>query len=491
MGTPLPVPDEQLEEVALSSAGELIIKEDLQQLIPSPAPAPVQLALPREKVNAQFRELLGKGFETCFGGLFLIIPFLLQTRVWRLAQRLWADSRKGLGSLQIFLLLFFSALGGVKNINKLKNVQDIGLAVLAGLPKLPSPAAVHNYLDRVKSSSLTAVKLHTSRILKKIGLIRGRIINIDVHVTEYFGKQHLPEGHHGTKNKPVKCWCTLVAQDQDTKNPIYHYTYLKHLSIFEILPDFIQKVRSVVGGAPWFTLVFDREFFKGEFFAELIKTPRTKFITLAKNYKTIIEQLEVLPEKCFRALCEGKEVMTTYLHVTGCETPLRTIVIKLLDTGKLIALLTNDEKTPEELLILRYARRWRIENLFKDTAAFLHLDRLPGIKQTKIDTLLYLKFLAFTMFNYLRLQLGGAYATLNLESMFERILNTKARVQLVGDQLVVRFAYFKDQEIVMERYRHLNAKLLRNNIDPNVPWLGNAKLVFLFEDKYGNVVSRW
>ncbi|MEW5897966.1 MAG: hypothetical protein AB1652_02190, partial [Bacillota bacterium] len=106
-------------------------------------------------------------------------------------------------------LLFFSALGGVKNINKLKNAQDIGLAVLAGLPKLPSPAAVHNYLDRVKSGSLTAVKLHTSRILKR--LIRGRLINIDIHVTEYFGRQHLPEGHHGTKNKPVKCWCTLVA----------------------------------------------------------------------------------------------------------------------------------------------------------------------------------------------------------------------------------------------------------------------------------------
>ncbi len=78
LGTPLPVPDEQLEEVALSSAGELIIKEDLQQIIPSPAPAQVQLALPREKVNAQFLELLGKGFETCFGGLFLIVSFANQ-----------------------------------------------------------------------------------------------------------------------------------------------------------------------------------------------------------------------------------------------------------------------------------------------------------------------------------------------------------------------------------------------------------------------------
>jgi len=80
LGTPLPVPDEhgQLEEVALNPAGELILKEDLQQIVPSPASAQVQLALPREKVNAQLRELLGKGFETCFGGLFLIFSFANQ-----------------------------------------------------------------------------------------------------------------------------------------------------------------------------------------------------------------------------------------------------------------------------------------------------------------------------------------------------------------------------------------------------------------------------
>jgi|GEM_PF-4440065 len=119
-GNPSPVEDRLtgFGSFFVNPAGELIIKEDLQQIVPSPVPVPVQLALPREKVNARFRELLAKGFETHFGGLFLIIPFLLQTRVWRLAQGLWADSRKGLGSLQIFLLLFFSALGRVKNINK-------------------------------------------------------------------------------------------------------------------------------------------------------------------------------------------------------------------------------------------------------------------------------------------------------------------------------------------------------------------------------------
>jgi hypothetical protein len=56
-------------------------------------------------------------------------------------------------------------------------------------------------------------------------------------------------------------------------------------------------------------------------------------------------------------------------------------------------------------------------------------------------------------------------------------------VQLVGDRLIVKFSYFKGQETAIERYRNINAKLRSCNIDPRVPWLGNAKLRFVFEDK--------
>jgi hypothetical protein len=45
--------------------------------------------------------------------------------------------------VQVLLLLIFSSLGGLKSINKLSCCQDIGLAVLAGLPKLPTPASMH------------------------------------------------------------------------------------------------------------------------------------------------------------------------------------------------------------------------------------------------------------------------------------------------------------------------------------------------------------
>lgn len=435
----------------------------------------------RSDISKNLLELLTAGVDTYFGGLFLLIPFLLQIKVWDLAGMLWpfkGKGSKGLTPTQVFLALFFTALGGLKNLNRVRNIQDTGLFLAAGLPKVPSAATLHRYLDSLNEKCLPGVKLKTARLLKRIGLIRGRIINIDIHASEYFGKQALPKGRHGTKRKAVKCWCTMVAHDQDTNNPILHETYLRHLNPFEVLPGFIARIRSVVGGAPWFTLVFDREFFKVEFFAQLTRMPKTKFITLAKNYKTVVEQLEAVPESAFKKLCEGKELAATYLHVTDCPARLRLILIKLLDTGKLIGIITNDEKTQPDMLVLRYARRWRIENFFKDVNALLKLDHLPGIRQPKIDGMFYIKFLVFSMFNYLRQQLGGQFASMNIESMFESLFHKKARLKIENDCLVVRFSYFKGQETIVERYRYLNEKLRYQNIDPRVPWLESLKLEF-------------
>lgn len=490
-----------LAKVSVSPDGDLILDEiaseelhidkehDIQTLAVSNVPA---FGKSRGDVATALMKLLTGGVETYFGGLFLLIPFLLQIRVCDLARTLWPGKEKcsrGLAPAQVMLAIFFSAISGLKNLSKVGAVQDPGIAIAAGLPHLPSGATLHQHLNIIEASVLDEIKLKTARILKRIGMIRGRIINIDIHVSEYFGYQKLPEGHHGTKKKSVKCWCNMTAQDQDTGNPIFHYVYLRHQNPFEVLPGFINKVRSIVGGAPWFTLVFDREFFKGEFFARLVKMPKTKFITIAKNYKTIVEQLEQVPESAFHKLCEGKDLATTYIHVTDCAAPLRLLVIKVLDTGKLIGLITNDEKTAPEMLVIRYARRWRIENLFKDVEAFLKLDHLPGIRQPKIDSMLYIKFLAFSMFNYLRQQLGGQFASMNIESIYDALLHRKAHLQLVDDRLIVRFSFFKGQEIVIERYRNLDAKLRFHNIDPRIPWLGNARISFVFEDKDGIPVS--
>ena len=498
LGTPvLSGEPEQVSAIGLDANGDLVLREhgdtaldkiSSDKELPAKTQIKVSLGAPQAKVADVLQNILKMGFETRLGGLFLLIPFLLQAKVERFATMLWPLKKRGLQPIQGLLLMIFATLGGVKRLSRLSCYQDIGLAVLAGLPKLPSPALMHRFLEQVKQGQLAKLKLSLARVLRRTGIIPGRIINIDMHVTEYFGKERLPEGHHGTKNKPVRCWCTLLAQDQETMNPIYHEVFLSHLNPIELLPGFVKKLREIIGQVTYFTVVFDRGFFKGALFQELQSLQRVRFVTLAKGYQKIIEQLEAIPTSHFRDLCSGKAVVDTFVHITDYDGPLRTIVIKLLDTGKLIGILTNDQKTPDVDLILRYARRWRIENLFKDTNSFLNLDRLPGIKQVKIDAHLTVKFFAYSLFNLLRNQLGGGYRSMTPETMFDKLFNKKARVQLHGDRLTVRFSYFQGQEIVVERFCNLDRKLACNNIDPKVSWLGNVKMQYVFEDKDGNII---
>jgi len=134
----------------------------------------ISLALPPEKVQKTLQNLLEVGCETRLGGLFLLIPFILQTKLERFSAMLWpVIKQKGVQPLQVLLLLIFSALGGLKSINKLSCYQDVGLAVLAGLPKLPSPTLMHQFLDRIKAGQLLKTKLSFARVLRKIGMIPG------------------------------------------------------------------------------------------------------------------------------------------------------------------------------------------------------------------------------------------------------------------------------------------------------------------------------
>ena len=190
--------------------------------------------------------MLAHGYETYFGGLFLIIPFLLQAKVWRFAGELWTDvSAKGLGAMQVYLVLLFSVLGGIKDLNRLRDIQDLGLAALAGLPKLSSPASLHDYLGRVKLSGLTIVKLSTARVLKRMGLIRGGVVKIDVHITEYFGKEQLPKGQHGTKEKSgCRRFESCMANQENQGLPGFPGAFFARLSAGLSATRLTSRVRS-------------------------------------------------------------------------------------------------------------------------------------------------------------------------------------------------------------------------------------------------------
>ena len=58
-------------------------------------------------------------------------------------------------------------------------------------------ATLHQHLNLIEAKALGEAE--DSQDIEKDRLVRGRIIKIDIHVSEYFGDQKLPDGHHGPR----------------------------------------------------------------------------------------------------------------------------------------------------------------------------------------------------------------------------------------------------------------------------------------------------
>lgn len=69
-----------------------------------------------------------------------------------------------------------------------------------------------------------------------------------------------------------------------------------------------------------------------------------------------------------------------------------------------------------------YGKRWRIENLFKE-AIFLNIGKLPGTALNKVASMLAIKLIGYDIVSCLRRDLGGEYANMEIEGIYDKFLN--------------------------------------------------------------------
>ncbi len=141
-------------------------------------------------------------------------------------------------------------------------------------------------------------------------------------------------------------------------------------------------------------------------------------------------------------------------------------------------MLTNDEESPEERTVTIYGKRWRIENFLKE-AIFLNIDKLPGIELNKISAMLAIKLVGYCTVSCESRDIGGDYAKVEIEGIFEKFLNIQAFVRSKGEKIHV--TYYRYPSELVPLFQDLNEKLKNRGINPVVPWLNNKTLEFHFK----------
>jgi hypothetical protein len=432
-----------------------------------------------DEIKRELDKALKDGFNTFYGGSFLLIPYLLHLGIVDNISALKVEKQSGIPIEKAVLALLHLGIVGKKRISRIEDVTDQGLAVFAGLSKMPDPSFFHEFLDKVKTADAEQFNILCSRRFKEIGLFKGKIINLDRHFMGYFGKKRIGKDKHPTRNISMKGVNASFTHDQETGDPIFVRADYPGLKPEDVAIPMLNTTMDIINNEMEM-IVFDKWFSVGSLLDYVNIEMKIKYVTLLKLFQNRIEEMKSIPADQFREMADGRKITFIHTSLRNYTGEAKLIVIWFQEDGedKYYGYLTNDEESPEEETVITYAKRWRIENFLKE-AIFLNIDKLPGIELNKISAMLAIKLIGYCTVSCLRRDIGGDYAKVEIEGIFEKFLNIQAFVKSKGETIHVN--YYRYPSELVPLFQDLNEKLKNKGINPAVPWLNNKTLEFHFK----------
>jgi len=425
--------------------------------------------------------MLIQGMRTAYAGGFLLAPFLQWLDFYNAVKLLGGRGEGSYTPSNLALITFNQSLY-MERISHLNDVTDPGLAVLSGVARLPDQRIVHNWLASVKEEGVEAFQYHQGKKHAELGLMDGSEVSYDYHPIPYWGnRDDISEGWHPTRNRKMRVFKPMYAFDNLTRRYIYVRTWLSTSSPKEVIPLMVSRVREILRFDPLYH-AFDREFYSAELF-NILDGMEAVFVTMARNYPTIVRQMKDVNEEEFENFCEGNEIADVYLDVNNYEGDMRFVVIKLVEEKRLVAVITSDKHTDPGELVKVYSRRFGVDLGFKSDIQPLNLDKLPGSDPHKANAGLAIKAQVHNVVTTFQEEVSGRFARMEIAGIMRKFLERPGTVKLEGDEIVVKLDYFKGQEALEDMYENLTQKLANKGVDPRIPWLNNHTLRIEFGEK--------
>jgi hypothetical protein len=224
------------------------------------------------------------------------------------------------------------------------------------------------------------------------------------------------------------------------------------------------------------TLVFDSRFTNYRQLAKLDEQG-VRFITLRRRGVSLIHAAEHLPPAAWTRVTiphpkrkfQHTLVNESCVRLPGYPTTIRQIIMRDNGHERPTFLITNDDESPVDLLVSRYARRWNIENGLTEAVKFFNLNALSSSILVKVHFDVVLTMIADTLYYLLARRLRG-FEKCDAPRIFRHFIRGKGQITVGKDDVVVRFP------------KRAHNSVLRSmdwtNLPDHVTWLGNRRLRF-------------
>ncbi len=293
-------------------------------------------------------------------------------------------------SRDILATLFHSINLDIPSIEALKLVNASELGVCIGMNHAPEKETIRTHLAKMAEQYMSPKLIdRIAQALLKQNFIDPEVFFIDGHFLPYYGLNIIAKGYFTVRRLAMR-GNELYAITDLQGRPLFFITESNEIDFRPIIFRSASKLKEYGIDRP--ILVFDRGGYGIHFFKQLDQI--AEFVTWAKyvgkksladipdsaftagmrftDHKYLIaEQIRTVKESVQTAKRDGR------LEPTSIE--LRMVVLENIETGKRIAIYTNNKDKSLSDIAFYMLNRWGdSENIFKEMMARFNLNYHPG-----------------------------------------------------------------------------------------------------------------
>ena len=418
-------------------------------------------------------------------GIWLLVPEHLRLGTWDLLQG-WTGQPDENVEPRLALQLLHEAALCVSGVRQGRTLSDKGFELANGLPFIASDQAIHQLLDAHTVEQAQALQVALGRIRRATGHYQGKLLAIDPHHLRSHTKRQTPRRQHRHNEQATKTLQTFFCLDADTCQPLGFGIASPAKTATQGAKELLGMAAQILNPTQGQTLVLaDKEHCTAALFAHAAQHTPFDLLTPMPNTSHVRKQLQSLPDEAFTGRWAGLAT-TTRPHRFFRDSQLEVYqMVQRLGEGEnnrhRNAFLCTAPRDELASLTQDFPKRWHIEEFF-NTHQALGWKRAGTLNLNIRYGQASVALLAQASLHQLRQRLGPPYANWEASHLAQTLfkgLDGDLRVQ--GDTIFVTYYNAPNAQKLREQYENLPQKLVRENVDPHVPWLYNFKLDFRFK----------
>jgi hypothetical protein len=343
---------------------------------------------------------------------------------------------------------------------------------------LPKTAWFSSYSFRV-SREMNRRFLHALNEKTEALVPSSGDFNLDFTTIPHWGDESVLEKNwSGTRHIGIKSVLALLVQEQDSTLLKYGDAEIKQADMSDAILEFIDFYASDQRKIS--CLIFDSKFTTYRNLNQLNKD-RIKFLTLRTRSAKMIKTVESLSKESWQPIRLGKNFRRKYRNLLVYESTtsltdydglVRQLVVKNNGREHPAFIITNDFDISISQAILKYGKRWLVEQAISEQVEFYHLNRLNSSIVVKVDFDLTMTILADTVYKLFKTQIPG-FENSKAEKIYRLLIKNYT-------QFHVGSGAKKEIKIILNKKAHLPLLYETDwfNRETKINWLDNYRIKY-------------